>query len=146
MILKIFKAVWFLSLLGLLVGFMFIYAAVPEQLIIHEGNGFRTISREALFYSAVLLFAVCNVLVFVISALYRRSSEEFLCWFYGLIVSLNIFFIIALNFIHLYNSGEKFDYSRIGYVIYGSVGLVFLWALGWPFYSIFQKKMNKPLV
>jgi hypothetical protein len=146
MILKIFKAVWFLSLLALMTSFLFIYASVPEKLVVHEGEGLRTISREGLFYGALALFAVCNVLVFIIPRLFARSTEDFLCWFHGLIISLNIFFIISLNFINLYNSSEKFDYSHVGYVIYGSLGLVILWTVSWPFYALARKKMNKPTV
>ena len=146
MILKIFKAVWFLSLLTLMVSFLFVYASVPEQLVVHEGEGIRTISREGLFYGAVALFAVCNVLVFVISRLFSHTSDDFLCWFHGLIITLNIFFIIALNFINLYNSGEKFKFSSIGFVIYGSLALVVLWTISWPFYSLTRKKIDKPVV
>jgi hypothetical protein len=147
MILKIFKAVWFFSLLALLTSFLFIYASVPEQVIIHESSGTRTISREALFYSSIALFSVCNVTVFIISSLYKsRDAEDFLCWIHGLLVSLNIFFIIALNFINLYNSNEKFNFGSIGYVIYGSVVLVILWTVAWPVYTIFRKRISKPII
>src|SRR5277367_5192196 len=114
MILKIFKAVWFLSLLVILAIFLYVYASFPEEIIVHEGETTLKLSRDGLFYLSIASFAFCNVLVFIMSRLHVKSSEEFLCWFYGLIISLNIFFIVSLNFINLYNSSENFDYPRIG--------------------------------
>ena len=65
---------------------------------------------------------------------------------YGLIITLNIFFIIGMNFISLYNSEEKFDYDRIALIIYGSLGLIILWAVAWPVYVIFKRSNLKSLI
>jgi len=54
-------------------------------------------------------------------------------------VVLNVFFVMSLSFISLYNSNEKFDYSRIDFAIYGSVILIVVWALAWPVYSLYRK-------
>jgi hypothetical protein len=143
MILRIFKAVWFLSLLAWLVIFLYVYASLPERVFILEGEAAFSISREVLFYSFLGVIALFNVLVFIVSRLFNRGSEDFLSWFYGLIICLNFFFVIVLNFLSLISSSEKFDYSRIGYVIYGSLGLVVGWAISWPFYSLSRKILNK---
>ncbi len=143
MILKIFKAVWFLSLLAWLVIFLYVYASLPERVFILEGEGGFSISREFLFYVFLAAVAILNVLVFIVSRLFNKGHEDFLSWFYGLIVCLNFFFVIVLNFLNLVSSSEKFDYARIGYVIYGSLGLVVVWAVSWPFYSISRKILNK---
>jgi hypothetical protein len=143
MVLKIFKAVWFLSLLVILADFLYIYASLPENVIIHEGEKNMVLSRETLFYSSLALFSFINVLVFIISRLHPEEHSDFLSWFYGQIITLNIFFIIALNFINLYNSSEKFDYNSIGYVIYGSLVLIAVWAIGWPFYWVYRKLLSK---
>ena len=145
MVLKIFKGVWFFSLLGLLGSFLFVYASVPEHVVIHEGSGIREISREGLFYGSIALIAVCNVLVYVMSALHR-SSHDFLAWFYGLIITLNVFFVIALNFLNLYNSNEQYRYESIGFIIYASVVLFVLWALSWPVILLVRKIGRKPSV
>jgi hypothetical protein len=143
MVVKIFKAVWFLSLLGILALFLIVYASLPERIIVREAESAVTLSREALFYISLFIFALCNVLVFVVSRLFSKGHDDFQCWFYGLIICLNIFFIISLNFINLYNSSEKFDYTRVGYIIYGSLWLVAGWAISWPFYSLFRKMLSK---
>jgi hypothetical protein len=104
---------------------------------IQEAEGAQVLlDRETMFYVMLVLIAVCNVLVYLISRLYP-TQEMLRAWFHGLVITLNIFFIIALSLVSLFNSQERFDYSRIGFVIYGSVGLVVLWALSWPVIRIF---------
>ena len=94
------------------------------------------------YEQAIALF---TALVFTMNRLFG-DQEDFLIWFYGLIICLHFFFVIVLNFINLINSGENFDYGRIGYVIYGSLGLLAFWAACWPIYSIFRKFLSKEVV
>jgi hypothetical protein len=145
MVLKIFKAVWFLSLMVWLALFLYVYASLPEEVLIREGESRIFLSREAIFYSFLGAIVGVNGLTFIVSRLFN-GREDFLTWFYGLIMCLNFFFVIALSFLNLINSGEKFNYGGIGYVIYGSVGLFVFWAAGWPLYFIFRKYLSKPLV
>ena len=145
MILKIFKAVWFLSLLVWLLVFLYVYASLPEYVLIREEGSGVLVSREALFYIFLAAIALFTALVFTMNRLFG-NQEDFLTWFYGLIISLHFFFVIVLNFINLINSGESFDYGRIGYVIYGSLGLLIIWAASWPVYSIFRKYLSKEVV
>jgi hypothetical protein len=84
-------------------------------------------------------------MVFVIGKVFERQPE-FRTWFYGLIMTLNIFFIVALIYIAQYNSNERFDYERIAFIIYGSVGLIVLWACFWPAYLVFRRLSAKPSV
>jgi hypothetical protein len=141
--LRLFKVVWFFSLLAVLGSFLYVYASLPENVVLAESVTIISVSREALFYIVVVLLALLNTVVFVFSKLHSNGDREFISWFYGQIVTLNFFFIIALSFVSLYNSSEKFDYSRIGWVIYGSVILMIGWAVSWPVYSIFKKISNK---
>jgi hypothetical protein len=137
MALKVFRAVWFLSAMLVLVDLLYVYASLPEVVAVQEADGAQVLlDREMLFYVMLVLIAVCNVLVYLISRVYRQQ-ETLRAWFHGLVITLNIFFIIALSLVSLFNSQERFDYSRIGFVIYGSVGLVVLWALSWPVIRIF---------
>ena len=136
---KIFKAVWFLSVLGVLVNLLYTYAGLPTEVVINENGGsFIAIGKDNYFYLASAFIAVVNALVFVVNNLYRKDAD-FRTWFYGLVICLNFFFVVALNFISLYNSGDEFDYSRIEYLILGSTGLFVVWALGWPAYSLYRK-------
>lgn len=141
MVLKLFKAVWFLSLLAVLTVFMFVYASLQETVSVQEGV---VLSREAFFYLVLFLLAIINVSVFIFMKLYKKETEQdFLSWILGLIIAINIFFVVALNFINLYNSNEKFEYSRLGFIIYGSIFLIMIWAIGWPLYTLGRKFLAK---
>ncbi len=147
MILKIFKAVWFLSLLVTLAVFMYVYASLPEQVRISVGASDLLLSREAVFYLVLVVTALFNMMVFVFARLYAKGADTFLTWFFGLIISLNLFFVILLGFINLYNSNERFDYERLGALIYGSLGLVVLWTASWPVIVMVRKYMvQKPVL
>ena len=136
---KIFKAVWFLSMLAVLVNLLFTYAGLPLDVVVNENGGsFISVGKDNFFYMAAALIAIINALVFVVNKFYDKEMD-FRTWFYGLVICLNFFFVVALNFITLYNSGDEFDYSRIEYLILGSTGLFVVWALGWPVYSLYKK-------
>jgi hypothetical protein len=147
MVLKIFKAVWFLSVLTVLANLLYIYAGMQqEDIIIQEmESGSVKISRELFFYCSLVIVALVNFMVYLTSKAFAKQ-EAFRTWFHGLIITVNIFFIITFSLIGTYNSSEVFDYSRIGFAIYGSVILVILWAASWPFYRIFKSLTSKQAV
>lgn len=138
---------WFLSVLVLFAALLFNYAGWAEVLVVQEDEGDNTVSmgREVFFYVMVAVFAIVNVLVYLVSKMFPKE-EDFRAWFHGLVITINIFFIIAINLIGLYNSAEKFDYNRIGFIIYGSVGLVVTWAIAWPVYIFYRKFFVKQVV
>lgn len=143
---KIFKAVWFLSMLGVLVILLYIYAGLPLEVVVNENGGDPTLmDKDSFFYLSAGLIAIVNALVFVVNKIYRNDAD-FRTWFYGLVICLNFFFVVALNFIGLYNSGDTFDYSRIEYLILGSTGLFVLWAVSWPVYSLYRKLYVKETI
>lgn len=146
MIVKVFKGVWFLSLMATMAAFLFVYASLPESIVVQEGEVAQSISRNGLFYATLALLGVFNALVFIVTRLYADSNEYLKAWFYGLVVFLNVFFVVALQFWNLYNSQEKFNYDSIGYIIYGSIAVVVLWSSLWPLYFIIQKISNKSIV
>ena len=136
---KIFKAVWFLSMLGVLVILLYTYAGLPIDVVVNENGGtFISVGKDNFFYLAAGFIAIINTLVFLVNKFYSKDLD-FRTWFYGLVICLNFFFVVALNFISLYNSGDDFDYSRIEYLILGSTGLFVVWAIGWPVYSLYKK-------
>lgn len=144
MFLKLSRGVWFISILGVLAALLFVYASMQTDSVIlsQEQSARYTISREAFFYTVLIVVTAINALVFVIGAVFRRD-EAFRTWFNGLMMTLNLFFIISLFFINALNSLEKFDFARIGFLIYGSVALISLWALAWPVVSAFKKFLPK---
>jgi hypothetical protein len=146
MVLKMFKAFWFLSVLIVLANLLYVYAALPENVVIQEESAGRVVAgREFLFYVITAVLVLVNVMVYIFSKVFSRE-ENFRAWFHGLIITINIFFVLAMNFVQVYNSSENFDYSRIDFIIYGSVALVVLWAVSWPVYSLFRKIFPKHAV
>ncbi|MFZ2907268.1 MAG: hypothetical protein WAZ98_13785 [Cyclobacteriaceae bacterium] len=143
MILKIFKAVWFLSMLSVLANLLYVYASLPEQVALSEdGVENLVVGRELFFYIAMVLISLSNVVVYLFSKK-LTPQEDFRTWLHGLVITLNIFFIIGLSFISLYNSSENYDYSRIGFIIYSSVVLVVVWVVSWPVYALGKKLTAK---
>lgn len=140
MILKVFKAVWFLSLLGVLANLMYVYAGLPELVSVAEEGGATTyvMEKETVFYAALAFILVMNLLVYLFSKSIA-PSESFRTWLHGLVITINIFFVVGFSFISLYNSAERFDFARIGPIIYGSVILVMVWTIAWPVYLVGRK-------
>ncbi len=146
MALKILRAGWFLSVLALFATLIYNYAGWQQDVMLQgeDGSSYAA-SRDFMFYICLAIFLIVNVLVYVIAKLYPQN-EDFRAWFHGEIITINIFFIIVLNLIGVYNSAENFDFSRIGFIIYGSVALIVLWAAAWPVYLLFQKIFVKRTV
>ncbi|HTH56467.1 MAG TPA: hypothetical protein VL728_10520 [Cyclobacteriaceae bacterium] len=142
--LKIFKVIWFFSLLTLLGVFMYVYASLPDPVAVGEGS--QIISKEGLFYVLLAILALSNASVFAISRLLPEKDHDFKAWFYGLVVCTNLFFVITLAFVSLYNSTEKFDYPRIGFIIYGSLILLVGWSISWPIFRLAQRFLSKQAV
>lgn len=146
MALKLLKAVWFLSMVLALMALLYVYATLPQEVVVQDdGNARVSISNEAFFYGVMVFIAVTNVMVFIIGKIFKTQSD-LRTWFYGLIASLNLFFIVAINFISLYNSAERFDFNRIAFVIYGSVALVVISSVAWPVYLLFRRTSSKSLI
>lgn len=142
MVLKLFKAVWFLSTLATLAILLLNYAGLPETVVVQEDgpSAFR-LSRDAWFYSMVGFIALVNVMVFPVAKVFV-GQPAFRSWFYGLMIALNFFFIVAMNFVGVFNSGEKFDYAQIRYIMYFSVGLFIAWTISWPIYVLYRRFAN----
>ncbi len=142
MVLKIFKGVWFFSLVGLIITFFYVYAGLPETVTLWE-DGPVSISRNGLFYLSIVVIALVNVMVFIARNLIGKQNEGFTSWFYGLIISINFFFIASLGLINVFNAGDRYDYSRMAPAIYGSLLLICIWIISWPVYMLSQKILAK---
>ena len=145
MVKTVFKGVWFFSLIGLLAVFFYVYASLPESVVVYGELDAVRVSKELLFYISIAVIAGWNVLVYLVPSLMRPSSE-FMVWLCGLIICFNLFFIITLGFINIFNSNERYDYSNMGFAVYGSLILLIVSSLSWPFYLFFRKFSRKPQV
>ncbi len=144
MALKIFKAIWFLSAAGFIFFFIYGYASLPETVALSDIPAI-SISRDTFFYLFFTFVALLNTLVFVVPRLYTKNTL-FITWFLGLTILFNFFFLVVAGFVNLFNSGENFNYERLGIIIYGSLILIVLWAASHPIYLVFQKFFNKQIV
>lgn len=115
---------------------LYIYASLPENI---EVGGGTVLSRNAVFYISLTLLTALNASVFAVSKLLSGMPAFFQVWFHGLIIFLHLLIIVTLEFLNLYNGQEKFRYETIGFIIYGSIAMVVLWASLWPAYSIVQR-------
>lgn len=146
MVLKISRGVWFVSALGLLAALLYVYAMLPEELILtQEGSDYIYGSREPFFYVVLVVITLINALVFLVSAVYEKNTD-LRTWFNGLITVLNIFFVMSLFLVGAMNSSEKFDYADIGFLMYGSVILIAVWAAAWPVFLVIRKFSSKAAV
>lgn len=137
MVLKLFRAVWFLSVLVVLANLLHVYASLPERVIVQRDVEV-SLSREWVFYIALALVVVINVLVYVFKAMFAEG-ESLRSWFHGLVITFNIFIVIALQSLNVFNSNEVFDHSLAGMYLTGSLGLILLWAAAWPVYLVIQR-------
>lgn len=142
-ILRIFRSMWFLSLMAVTVTLLYGYASMHEEVVVREAleSSFR-ISRDTFFYVVLAFLAIINVLVFIIARIMVRS-EDFKSWFYGLVITFNIFFIVGIGFVSLYNSGESYQYARLEPVIYASIGLFVVWSFAWPLYLGYKRLSSR---
>lgn len=137
MTLKLFRAVWFLSVVVVLVNLLYVYASLPEIVTVQEADRVL-INREWLFYILMSVIVAINLLVYLFKMVYQ-DVEDVRSWFHGLIICINIFLILSMQALNVYNSIEMFDHSRVAFLLTASLGLVLLWAALWPLYLIFQK-------
>ena len=149
MLVKILKSIWALSALFALFVLLYVYAALPEH-VAYYGEleaDISFIDREVMFYIMMAVIAITNSVIYALarkSALTMKKSRSVVArkitgWKYGLGITLNFFFLISMQFINIFNSGEKYDYDNFGYLVYFSLGLVFVWILSLPFVLFFSR-------
>lgn len=144
MTLKLFKAVWFLSVLVVLMNLLYVYASLPEVVVVQEHERV-VIGREWLFYILVFFVVAVNALVYLFKWLFPQG-ESVRAWFHGFIITINIYAVIALHALNVYNSHETFDHSLVAPYLTGSLILLIGWAASWPVYRIFQRIFVKQAV
>jgi len=135
---------WFLSVMVVLANLLYVYASLPETVIIQE-NEQVSLTREWLFYILLLIIVVINALVYLFKLMFQES-ENLRAWFHGFIITINIFLIVSMQALNVYNSNETFNHSLVVLYLTGSISLIILWAAFWPVYLIFQKFRFKQTV
>ena len=144
MVLKLSRLVWFVSVLAVLANLLYMYASLPETVVIQEDE-YVAIGREWLFYILMISIVVINALIYLVKTMFPHEGS-LRAWFHGLIITINIFFIIAMNALNVYNTTDTFDQSLVIYYVTGSLALILIWAAIWPLYLIYQKFFIKQAI
>lgn len=135
---KIFKVIWFVSLLAMMGVLVYCYASWPEAVYLNDANPPQTLGKSALFYAVMGLLAIFNMLAFVFPKL--NYSDTFMAWFFGMLACLHFFLISGITFVTTFNSMENYNYANIGPLLYASFGLLSAWILAGPVVAVLSKK------
>jgi hypothetical protein len=135
---KIFKVIWFVSLLTMMGVLIYCYASWPEAVYLSDSNPPQMLGKSALFYSVIGLLGIFNMLAFVFPKL--KYSDTWMAWFFGVLVCLHIFLVSGTIFITIFNSSESYNYANIGPMLYTSLGLLAAWVLAGPVVAVISKK------
>jgi hypothetical protein len=136
MVLNILRAVWIFSLLVISAYLLYVYAGLPDWVELGER---WAVSRNGFFYGVLLILALFNVLQFVMGGLFE-AQPAVRTWYTGVLVFFHLFGMVALTFVSLINSLERYDYSSVGFIIAGSLALLFFWIAGYPLVQWLRKK------
>lgn len=137
MILKIFKVIWFVSLLAMTGVFVYSYASWPQLVNFSEKEGGAALDKGILFYICLGLAAIFNALIFVVTRI--KFSDAFTTWYYGLVTVFHSFLVSGFIFITIFNSLETYDYSMVGPTLYASIIILMLWSAAWPIYVLYNR-------
>ena len=138
---RVFKMVWLISFLGVSVILFYVYSGLPDMVAYSgsEPTSMEYISRDYFFYFFVGIIGVLNILLYALSGKQLSSTSntkrinQLTSWKFGLAIVVNIFLSISMVFINIFNSGERFDYSNFGYLVYFSLALIIIWVISLPF-------------
>ena len=113
------------------------YANLPDRVLIGTdefGNATNYIDKDFGFYITLSVFAVTNILFFLLLGLSKRLAADVAIivfgWISALVVLINLFFAFGAAFIGILNSRENFDYSNFGYLIFVIGGVFVIWLFG----------------
>ena len=139
---KILKLVWLISFLGVFAVLFYVYAGLKEMVAYsgEQETSMDYVSKETFFYFFMILIGFTNTLFYFLAKngvglkhVRSQKMHRIISWEYGLAIVVNLFLTISMLFISVFNSGEKFDYSNFGYLVYFSFGLVLIWIISLPF-------------
>ena len=145
MALKLIRAAWFVSVLLVLANLLYVYASLSESVVVQQQGGEVSLSREWVFYIATATILLVNIMVYAFKTMFLEN-EPLRVWSHGLVISINIFLIIALQALNVYNSAEVFNHSLAGMYLTGSLALILLVAISWPVYLLLQKIFFKQAI
>ncbi len=146
MIGRFIKALWFFSLLACLANLLYVYAGLSQQVLYGaETQGWLS-DKENFFYVALALLTISNFSLYALSKNMKYKNEVLnsllINWQLSFAIVLNLFYVVGLNFIFLFNSGEKFNYDSFGYLVFLALGLILVWLVALPILVVRQSRLS----
>lgn len=146
---RLVKYFWFLSMFIFLITLLYVYAYLPGMVAIHagpQGQADQFIERSTFFYVSVGFFLIANISFYVLKRLLqaiwlRKSSsgsatparlsmrEDVANWLLGFAAAINIFFVLILIYLAIFNNSEDMSLGMYAPLVYGGpvlMGILFL--------------------
>lgn len=157
---RLVKYFWFLSMFIFFVTLLYVYAYLPGMVGIHagpQGNADQFIDRSTFFYVCVGLFIITNMSLYVLKrllqAIWLRNSatasttparmsmrEDVANWLLGFAAAINIFFVLILVYLAIFNNSEDMNQGMYSPLVYGGPVLIVIFFL--VLIYIFAKKRS----
>lgn len=146
---KFVNVAWFFTFLGFFAALMLSYTFLPEQVGVQAneiGDASIFITKESFFYTGLVVFAACNIICFFFirmmdaipasSGFYFRNEyfkDNITGWFAGFVTIINLFLMLAIVYIALFNHQGDYHISQFSALVYLPPILVIL-SLAWLAY------------
>lgn len=141
---------WFMSLLTFLAVLLYCYASLAE-VVFYSGNPMQqsgdTISREGFFYFSLGTGVLVNLVFFAFFSWIKKRqrshnmhfTQPLSTWSLGFAGSINIFLMLGMYMITLFNSVERVSLSLFKYALIFWIGVVVIMVIGLPLILINKK-------
>ncbi|HNP16801.1 MAG TPA: hypothetical protein PKL31_00095 [Fulvivirga sp.] len=137
---KLIKAFWFVTLLITMAVLLYTYASFAEAQIVNIQDNVGNISRESFFYLSLVIITLSNFTLYIVARKLKDRENKIAEFVYGWLMSfavvLNFFFMISMSFVQVNNSGEMYDFTYLGYLIFIALGFIVLWVLALPIFLL----------
>jgi hypothetical protein len=116
---------------------LYCYASWPQSVRFSTVDTDMSLDKSGLFYGTLGLLGLLNLFAFIFPRI--GSADSFMAWFFGVLTCLHIFLVSGMIFITVFNSSERYDFARLGPMLYTSIGLLVSWIIAWPVYQLLTK-------
>lgn len=156
---RLVKFFWYISIIVFLITLLFVYAYLPGRVGVHAdpaGIPDYYIDKATFFYTSIALFLLANIPLFILRRLLQKHwaeshvatqksvgrlslQKDLSNWLLSLATALNIFFIIGVVYLGIFNNAEGLDMWKFAPVVYAGpllIGILFIVLL----YIFFKKR------
>ncbi|WP_143961393.1 DNA topoisomerase IV [Litoribacter populi] len=153
------KAFHFLSILLFIILFMYIYAALPENVAYQvdaSGMPLKSIARDTFFYFGIAAFIILNLIIVFAGKMVEKQatpnlrklfptgdpfSDKMLGWIYSFAGVLNVSLVIIAFFVHRINNQYEIQTEEFNPFFYMIPVFMVVWII--LLFVILGKKLNQ---